>query len=169
MSYGREDACSLLRLLLVLAVRCVVWQGSRAPAVDSGSESLARRMSAESEWTMIGTPWLGVVSTRETYSAGFPKPCQRVSKAHSKELAKSSAEFLSPGTTLYLASLALMDLLTSRRLVSDGFRGLPDSLGSPGLPGVCISRSLFFAFFGLEKSHMALPQLFQRPLDASPD
>ena len=62
-----------------------------------------------------------------------------------------------------------MDLLTSRRLVSDGFRGLPDSLGSPGLPGVCISRSLFFAFFGLEKSHMALPQLFQRPLDASPD
>ncbi len=91
---------------------------------------------------------------RETYSAGFPKPCQRVSKAHSKELAKSSAEFLSPGTTLYLASLALMDLLTSRRLVSDGFRGLPDSLGSPGLPNVYISRSLFFAFFGLEKSHI---------------
>jgi hypothetical protein len=129
-------------------------EGPRAPAVDSGSESLARRMSAESEWTMIGTPWLGVVSTRETYSAGFPKPCQRVSKAHSKELAKSSAEFLSPGTTLYLASLALMDLLTSRRLVSDGFRGLPDSLGSPGLPGVCISRSLFFCFlWSCEESH----------------
>jgi len=32
---------------------------------------------------------------KETYSAGFPKPCQRVSKAHSKKLAKSSAEFLS--------------------------------------------------------------------------
>ena len=34
------------------------------------------------------------VSIKETYSAGFPKPCQRVSKAHSKKLAKSSAEFL---------------------------------------------------------------------------
>ena len=51
-------------------------EGPRAPAVDSGSESLARRMSAESEWMMIGTPWLGVVSTRETYSAGFPKPSE---------------------------------------------------------------------------------------------
>jgi len=36
-----------------------------------------------------------IVSIKETYSAGFPKPCQRVSKAHSKKLAKSSAEFLS--------------------------------------------------------------------------
>ena len=71
-------------------------EGPRAPAVDSGSESLARRMSAESEWMMIGTPWLGVVSTRETYSAGFPKPCQRGSKAHSIKLAKSHRlQFLS--------------------------------------------------------------------------
>jgi hypothetical protein len=50
-----------------------------------------------------------VVSVKETYPAGFPKPCQRVSKAHSKKLAKSSAEFLShhfclldgAGTLLY--------------------------------------------------------------------
>jgi hypothetical protein len=36
-----------------------------------------------------------VFSIKETYSAGFPTPSQRVCKAHGKKLAKSRLQFLS--------------------------------------------------------------------------